>query len=88
MRLVLATIAAAALTSTAALADNHRGNSDRAGAMADTLSGSPGIGGAAPSVSGKSEKSDSGWGSNGSEALGGGSVTEGAKSQGRGKNND
>ena len=77
----------AALIAAPAFAD--MGNSERAGAMADTLSGEPGIGRAAASVSGNNPdlgegRSASGWGNTGSAVLGGGSITEGAKSQGRG----
>ena len=65
-----------------------QGNSDRARDMADVLSGEPGIGRAAASISGKNaiggDRSSSGWGNTGSAALAGGSVTEGAQSQGRG----
>lgn len=77
----------AMLVTTYSFAD--MGNSERAGAMAEALSGEPGIGRAASSVSGNNPdigagRSASGWGNTGSAALAGGSITEGAKSQGRG----
>ena len=81
MKIILASAALAALVSAPAFA---QGNSGTARDMADVLSGSPGIGGIAPSVSGQGQRSNSGWGNAGSEATTGTSVTEGAQSQGNG----
>jgi hypothetical protein len=82
-------VAAVAAITFASTAYASGGNSDRAKAMADVLSGTPGIGGAAPGVSGNDPalgiggRSESGWGNTGSGALSpGGSITEGAKQQG------
>ncbi len=72
-KLVTLTAAAAlSLAASAALADGHRGNSDNAQTMADTLSGSPGVGSAAAGLSGNRNdtKGDSGWGNIGSRATG------------------
>ncbi len=59
------------------------GNSGAAKNMADTLSGTPGIGAAAPTVSGKNaidgNKSDSGWGNAGSRVVAGQQVSRGKK---------
>ena len=47
--------------------------------MANTISGAPGkdgnIGKAAPTVSGKASRSDSGWGNNGSKLVAGDKVS-------------
>ena len=53
------------------------GNSDAARQMANTLSGTPGIGGVAPTVSGKnaSAPGDSGWGNAGSRIVSGDQVS-------------
>lgn len=62
-----------------ALADSSNSNRDAARNMADTLSGTPGIGAAAPSVSGRDERGNSGWGNNGSEAVSGDRVSRGTE---------
>jgi hypothetical protein len=87
---VWAFVAALVLTmSLASPANAGGGNSDRAKAMAGVLSGTPGIGAAASTVSGNNPalgtgRSASGWGNTGSAALSpGGSITEGAKEQGK-----
>ena len=84
MKTILASAALAALISAPAFA---QGNSGTAKGMAGVLSGTPGIGGIAPSVSGTQAQpgpSNSGWGNAGSEVTTGTSVTDGAKSQGNG----
>jgi hypothetical protein len=59
------------------------GNSGAAKNMANTISGAPGkdgnIGKAAPTVSGKAFRSDSGWGNNGSKLVAGEKVSRGSK---------
>lgn len=59
------------------------GNSGAAKNMAATLSGTPGIGAAAATVSGKNAiggvKSDSGWGNAGSREVAGDQVSRGKK---------
>ncbi len=74
---VLSTTALIAFTAPAMA----NGNSDAAKNMADTLSSSPGIGAAAPSVSGKNaidgDTSDSGWGNAGSRVVSGQQVSRG-----------
>ncbi|RLK03492.1 hypothetical protein [Ruegeria conchae] len=76
---VLSTTALIAFTAPAMA----NGNSDAAKNMADTLSSTPGIGAAAPSVSGKNAidgiKSDSGWGNAGSRVVSGQQVSRGKK---------
>lgn len=73
---VLSTTALMALTAPV-LAN---GNSGAARNMAATLSGTPGIGGAAPTVSGKNAaKGDSGWGNAGSRDVAGEQVSRGKK---------
>ena len=81
MKTILASAALAALISAPAFA---QGNSETARGMADVLSGTPGIGGIAPTVSGEESRSNSGWGNAGSKETTGTSVTEGAQSQGNG----
>ncbi len=76
---VLSTTALIAFTAPAMA----NGNSDAAKNMADTLSSTPGIGAAAPSVSGKNaidgDTSDSGWGNAGSREVSGQQVSRGKK---------
>ncbi|WP_319544299.1 hypothetical protein [Ruegeria conchae] len=76
---VLSTTALIAFTAPAMA----NGNSVAAKNMADTLSSTPGIGAAAPSVSGKNaidgNKSDSGWGNAGSRVVSGQQVSRGKK---------
>ena len=60
-----------------AMADSSNSNKEAAQNMADTLSGTPGIGAAAPTVSGSSERGNSGWGNNGSDLVSGDKVSRG-----------
>lgn len=66
-----------ALAAGAAFADSDNSNSGAATNMAEVLSGTPGIGGAAPTVSGEEFRGDSGWGNNGSEIVAGDKVARG-----------
>lgn len=65
-----------ALSAGAALASSNAGAATN---MASVLSADPGIGGAAPTVSGKDARSSSGWGNNGSELVAGEKVSRGKK---------
>ena len=66
-----------------AVAGSDNSNSGAATNMAETLSSTPGIGAAAPTVSGKNAidgvKSDSGWGNAGSRVVAGEQVSRGKK---------
>ena len=89
MKLFLTTIAAATLASAAALADDHRGNSDRAKDMRDNIQSSER--GIASDLSGNrnSSKGDSGWGNIGSRETGGSDDAEVSRQGGtRGGGND
>jgi hypothetical protein len=63
--------------SSPAAADVSNSNREAAQNMASTLSGTPGIGAAAPTVSGSGERGNSGWGNNGSDLVSGDKVSRG-----------
>ena len=81
MKTLFALTASAIVVLTAPAMAN--GNSAAAKNMAETLSGTPGIGGAAPTVSGNNaiegDRSDSGWGNAGSREVAGQQVSRGKK---------
>ena len=86
MNKFISSMAAAALligSTTLASAQSENSNAEAARNMADTLSGTPGIGKAAPTVSGKNAidgvRSDSGWGNAGSRAVAGDQVSRGSE---------
>ena len=83
MRSVVTTTALLVLIAGSASAGSHKGNSAAAKNMAETLSGTPGIGAAAKTVSGKNaidgNRSDSGWGNAGSRVVAGEQVSRGKK---------
>ncbi len=68
----LATIAAVVMIANSAQAGG--GNSDAAKNMTEDLRA--GLGSAAPTVSGRDARSDSGWGNNGSELVSGDRVSD------------
>ena len=83
MTKILTSVAAAALlftSATFAAAQSSNSNAEAARGMADTLSGTPGIGGVAPTVSGKnaSGPGDSGWGNAGSRVVSENQVSRGS----------
>lgn len=86
MNKLISSLAAAALligSTTIAAAQSSNSNADAARNMAGTLSGTPGIGKAAPTVSGKNaiegNTSDSGWGNAGSRVVAGDQVSRGSE---------
>lgn len=70
-------VASAIVMASASMALAGGGNSGAAQAMAAVLSGTPGIGGIAPTVSGKNAGAagDSGWGNAGSRIVSGTQVS-------------
>jgi hypothetical protein len=82
MKWGVAVLCAAAFVGGAASAQSSNSNAGAAQGMAGVLSGTPGIGGIAPSVSGQNAPggpSNSGWGNAGSEATTGTSVARGGR---------
>ena len=83
MRTVLTAAIILAAASCAAFAGSENSNAAAARNMADTLSGTPGIGSAAATVSGNNaidgDRSDSGWGNAGSREVAGDQVSRGKK---------
>jgi hypothetical protein len=81
MRTVMSAAIILAATGGLAIAGPANSNAGAAKNMAETLSGTPGIGAAAPTVSGNNaidgDKSDSGWGNAGSRAVAGEQVSRG-----------
>jgi hypothetical protein len=79
MRSILIASAFVLSTGGIAFAGSASSNADAAKAMAGVLSGTPGIGGVAPTVSGKnaSGAGDSGWGNAGSRLVVGTQVSRG-----------
>jgi hypothetical protein len=81
-RFVVAVLCAGAFMAGAASAQSDNSNAGAARAMAEVLSGTPGIGGIAPTVSGQNAPggpSNSGWGKAGSEATTGTRVSRGGR---------
>jgi hypothetical protein len=79
---VVVALCAGAFAAGPAAAQSSNSNAGAAQGMADVLSGTPGIGGIAPSVSGKNAPggpSNSGWGNTGSKATTGTSVSRGGR---------
>ncbi|WP_170387251.1 hypothetical protein [Ruegeria atlantica] len=80
MRHLLSSVTILVVTAGLANAGSENSNASAARNMADTLSSTPGIGGAAPTVSGKNAaKGDSGWGNAGSREVSGQQVSRGKK---------
>ena len=83
MRSLVSATAFVVIIAGSASAGSDKSNSAAAKNMAETLSGTPGIGAAAPTVSGNNaidgNRSDSGWGNAGSRAVAGEQVSRGKK---------
>lgn len=79
MRHLISAAAVVLVSGSFAFADSSNSNASSAKAMAAVLSGTPGIGGVAPTVSGKnaSAPGDSGWGNAGSRLVVGTQVSGG-----------